>query len=189
MAISHKASNWFLVAFRSAKAARINRNFRFSEKSQICRYFRGAKGGQGFSATATNGLVFALVVICLLGCGSGRRETLGKVSGRVTLRSAPAYPSVVTFANKEQGVHMTAIVAEDGQYTVKMARGDGLPLGTYQVAVIPGPGKAPAFKPGPPIRVDASQYPKIPKNYQDPNSSGLTLTVKEGDNVYDIEMK
>jgi hypothetical protein len=106
-----------------------------------------------------------------------------------TLRSAPAFPSVVIFTNKDLGIHMTALVGEDGQYTVKMASGEGLPLGTYQVAVTPGPGKSPAFKPGPPIRVDSSKYPKIPKTYQDPKTSGLTLTVKEGDNPFNIEMK
>jgi hypothetical protein len=141
------------------------------------------------SLKTSNWLVFALVAIVFLGCGGGRRETLGKVSGRVTLRSAPAYPSVVIFVNQQQGIHTTAIVGEDGQYSVKLARGDGLPLGTYQVAVTPGPGKAPSFTPGPPIRVDSSKYPKIPKTYQDPKTSGLTLTVKEGDNPFNIEMK
>ena len=113
----------------------------------------------------------------LIGCDSAR--TLGRVSGRVSLDGQPCGGLIVVFACAEQRAFITAAVGEDGRYTVQMAEGYGLPLGTYEVSIRPAP---PANWDRPPRTV------QIPSRYRDAKSSGLNLTVEEGDNQFDIPM-
>jgi len=122
----------------------------------------------------------------MLGCDRG--ETLGKVSGKVTFQGKPVTDGLLVFSNHAKGVHMTAKLSPDGRYELQTARGFGLPLGTYKVAVSP-----PVFDPpmpgmpAPPPRPKA--YDNIPKQYFSPETSGLTITVVDGDNPFDIDMK
>jgi hypothetical protein len=90
------------------------------------------------------------------------------------------------FSNREKGVHITAELGSDGSYELQMARGFGLPLGTYQVAVNP-----PLREPQMPGMPNIANQPRIvvPPKYLRPETSGLTLTVVDGDNPYNIDMK
>jgi hypothetical protein len=98
----------------------------------------------------------------------------------------PVTEGRVVFSNFQRGIHLTAELRPDGSYEVLSAKGRGLPLETYEVSVIPPP---------PPMVLVASegpprkQYPNIPPKYRDPKTSGVTLTVREGVNPLDIDMK
>jgi hypothetical protein len=97
----------------------------------------------------------------------------------VSIDGQPCGGVIVVFSCAEQRAFITAAVGDDGRYAVQMAEGHGLPLGTYEVTV----------RPAPPTNWDRPQRATpVPPRYRDAKSSGLTLTVKEGENTYDIAM-
>ena len=121
--------------------------------------------------------------VCLLSCalaaGCGSNRTLGRVSGRVTLDGRPCGGVIVVFGCVEQRAFIKADVGEDGTYAAQMAEGHGLPVGTYEVSIRPAP------------PTDWSRPPRvvpIPQRYRDPKTSGLSLTVEEGENRFDVAM-
>jgi len=118
------------------------------------------------------------------GCGSG--EVKGRVSGKVTFQGQPVSEGIVVFRHAEMGVHITAELQSDGSYRVVSAKGMGLPLGTFHVCVCPPPIHVATAVGGPPPKI--KQYSNIPQKYRDVKTSGLTLTVKQGDNSFDIAM-
>ncbi|MCG8584556.1 MAG: carboxypeptidase-like regulatory domain-containing protein [Pirellulales bacterium] len=133
-------------------------------------------------------IAVTLSALCVLAGCSG--EQLGPVTGRVTLDDAPLPNALVLFEDQDRGIFMTAKTDTEGVYEVSMAKGYGLPLGTYQVAVKPGatvqvrgPDEA-AVKPRSPILAKA-----IPRKYQDARTSGLSIDVLASDNRRDIPMK
>lgn len=132
------------------------------------------------------GVVVLLLAVLPAGCRRG--EVLGRVYGKVTFQGKPVTEGVVLFDNWEKGVHMTAELDGQGAYEVEMAKGFGLPLGQYEVSVNPPLADTPPVGPiltPPKFR----EFPNIPKKYRDPKTSGLVLTVKEGDNPFDIDMR
>jgi hypothetical protein len=126
-----------------------------------------------------------LVVLMALGCSQG--EELGKIHGTVTFQNEPIKRGLVMFANKERGVYMTAPISEEGMYEVQMAKGPGLPLGKYDVAVAP-PLLDHPIGPilNPPKLEDEPQFPAKYRSYE---TSGLSVTINSGDNVLDIDLK
>jgi len=127
--------------------------------------------------------ISALLIFFPVGCR--RSEVLGKVYGKVSFRGEPVSEGVILFANQEKGIHMMAKLRSDGSYTVETASGAGLPLGTYQVSITP-PVLPPDPKNPPPSR---ERYGNIPEKYSRPETSELTLTVNEGENRLDVDMK
>jgi hypothetical protein len=129
-------------------------------------------------------LLGALCAAHLAGCGG---EVLGPVTGVVTCDGEPVPGAMVLFHNDKLGVHMMARADETGKYQVEMAKGNGLPLGEYNVCVSPpiqdhplGPIKAP------PPNVDL--YPNIPRKYRDIKTSDLKLVVLEKGSNLNINM-
>ena len=132
--------------------------------------------------------IVAGVVACVATLGCDRGETLGKVSGKVTFQGQPLTNGLLVFSNRTKGVHMTAELSADGSYELQTARGFGLPLGDYEVAVsarIVDP-PMPGMPAPPPV---SNTFSNIPKKYFRPETSGLRLTVVDGNNPFDIEMK
>jgi hypothetical protein len=131
--------------------------------------------------------VFLLAVLC--GCGS--REQLGDVTGQITFQGKPVTKAVIHFSNPTKGIFIAAESNAMGQYVVEMAKGRGLPAGTYQVSISPAspvPTKAvPATGPLP-KSIKAPESPDIPPKYRDSKTSGLTLTVVDGQNCFDVKM-
>jgi hypothetical protein len=131
-------------------------------------------------------VAFALLGSVLLGCG-GSGETLHSVSGKVTFQGTPVVAGAIRFSNPQTGIDMTADLHPDGTYQVVMARGAGLPEGLYQVAVLPSYVDlpiGPVLQPG-----KAPEHPDIPPKYRQPATSNLTLTVKPGGNLFDVDMQ
>ena len=127
-------------------------------------------------------ILFGLVT-ALAGCHG---EPLGNVHGTVKFQGTPVKSGIVFFDGGANGVHMTANVDENGAYRVSMAKGFGLPPGSYRVAVYPFVTDLPI---GSTARPTGRKFPEFPLKYRKPETSRLTLEVVLGDNLYDIDMK
>lgn len=131
----------------------------------------------------TLGLV--LLVVGVAGCGE-KGARLSPVSGKVTFQGKPVAKGMIRFSSPQAAIDILANLQSDGTYSVRMARGAGLPKGTYKVAIMPPQASAPVGTmtlPPPP------SCPDIPEKYRNPSTSGLTLTVKAGGSPFDIDMQ
>jgi hypothetical protein len=128
--------------------------------------------------------LIALAGLVLSGCGP--RVERGRIFGKITYQGQPLTEGLILFSDAAHGVNMTADLKPDGTYEITTAEGKGLPLGTYKVCVCP-PLVNPTMGPGAPPK--PKEYPNIPKKYRRYETSGLTLTVQQGKNPFDVEMK
>ncbi|NQT40391.1 MAG: carboxypeptidase regulatory-like domain-containing protein [Planctomycetes bacterium] len=143
----------------------------------------------GSSAVGLFGWCTALgFCVLVVGCSGG---DVGHVSGRVAVGGKPVTKGAIVFENPQAGISVNAELADDGTYTVRSHQREGLPPGTYQVAVRPtafGGEEAP-------LVTDPNAQPSvaksdIPEKYQSVATSGLTATVKKGDNPpFDFDLK
>ena len=130
-----------------------------------------------------------IVVLALLGlvvAGCKPKAERGRIFGKVAFQGQPVAEGLILFSDSSQGVNMTADLKPNGTYEITTAEGVGLPLGTYKVSVCPplvNPTMGPAAPPKP------KEYPNIPKKYRRFETSGLTLTIQQGKNPFDIDMK
>ncbi len=127
-----------------------------------------------------------LIVGFLFVAGCGKKEPVRvPVKGRVTMGDKPVTGATVFFENAGAGVGINAQLDADGNYEVKNYQGDGLPPGTYQVAVLPGGVMEPGEE-SPLAGKTKSTRPKltvtIPVRYNKTATSKLSIEVKEGDN-------
>lgn len=127
---------------------------------------------------AAAGWVF---VVLATGCDRGT----GTLSGQVTYKGQPVTSGMVTVVDAD-GVPHGASIQPDGKYRVT-----DVPAGPVRVAVTsPDPRIAAAEARGegatPPPATAA--WRPIPERYADAATSGLTFTVKRGDNVFPIEL-
>jgi hypothetical protein len=127
--------------------------------------------------------LFACLAL-VAGCEQ-RGSARGVVKGRVMLGDTPVTGATVFFENVELGVGVNAPLDANGNYEVKTYQGNGLPVGNYKVAVLPGgvmqPGeeypmadKAKSNRPAPTVT--------IPERYYKTSTSQLAVEVKEGEN-------
>jgi len=132
--------------------------------------------------------LFFLSVIILCGCNS--EQPLGVARGKVTFKGAVVPEGSVLFTDDSQGVAYVSDLDAEGNFAFQVARGHGLPTGTYQVAIQPPRGNKPSMEMVAPITVDPDKYPNIPKKYHDHKTSGFTATVKPGNNeLFVFEMQ
>ena len=133
----------------------------------------------------TAGCLIALAVVATSLSGCGRGEPRGRIAGKVTLQGTPVPTGRVYFRNTDKGICMGAVLKEDGSYEVLTAQGAGLPVGEYVAWLTPPPPvPRPLDAPPEPVR----SYDNIPAKYRNGKTSGLTLTVKERENRFDIDM-
>jgi hypothetical protein len=130
--------------------------------------------------------LISLALLCLFLTGCGSRVERGRISGKVTFQQQPVSEGLVLFSDASKGIHMMADLKSDGAYEITTAEGVGLPLGTYRVCVCP-PLAVPTTERGP--APELKVHNNIPKRYSHYETSGLTLTVKSGQNLLDIDMK
>jgi hypothetical protein len=124
------------------------------------------------------------MIVAMVGCGQSG-PNLHTVSGKVTFQGKPVATGLIRFHSPPLGIDLMAYIRADGTYRVKMAQGDGLPEGEYQVAIEPPRVEVPV---GVMKLPPALQRPDIPAKYRQPATSGLKLTVAPGDNQLDIDM-
>jgi len=150
----------------------------------------------------------ALLACCALmltaGCGPDYKSR-GVVKGKVTRAKKPLTTGTVMFYGKN-GMTASASIDGDGNYSMTDA-----PLGECRVTVtvqgLPADpsvrarlqGKGPKMPEGPhdPAKAGAempaaTRVPRevvpIDSKYSDPESSGLSFTVKKGEQTYDIDL-
>ena len=123
-----------------------------------------------------------LLAAMLLPAGCSGPET-GHVAGNVTIGGEALTQGSIVFEDTAAGVSVNAGLQDDGSYLVKTHDRDGLPPGTYKVAVTPstfGDGEVPL------VTDPSAQAPgptsEIPQKYRSTATSELTATVEAGDN-------
>jgi len=131
------------------------------------------------------------VLMVLAGCG----EPTASVSGTVKFKDQPLPSGTVLFHGPDGRVEH-AVIGEGGKYALANA-----PLGPVRIAVkshaaqptgMPGAGKPP---PGAKDHAPAQgekrdgRYVPIPPRYADPETSGLSHTVRTGSQTHDIDLR
>lgn len=109
--------------------------------------------------------------VALLAAGCERPSLLVPVNGRVLLDGKPLSSGVVQF-QPASGQAASGQLAEDGSFVLsRHAPGDGVPPGTYRVAVI-------SYDPT--ATTDAVDNLRVPLKYTRFGSSGIEFTVFPG---------
>lgn len=125
-------------------------------------------------------MALAGCLACAIGCSKGGPPT-GRIQGRVTYEGSPVTEGVVSIYSPDLGIGADAKIGTDGDY----ATSEPLRTGKYTVAVFPPPDPPP--QDAMPV-ASAKTYPNIPQKYRDPKKSGLSVTIAEGKNQFDISM-
>jgi hypothetical protein len=134
----------------------------------------------------------AVVVIALAMPRMTMADETASVEGRVNFQGKPLAGATVGF-HPAKGKAVVARTDEQGRYSAAV-----VPAGELRVTVAvvqPKPAVPPKdAKPRkdtdkPPEKPIPPRFIAIPKKYGDPNTSGLTVTLQKGKNVFDIELK
>jgi hypothetical protein len=127
------------------------------------------------------------VLLTLAATGCGRT---GDVSGKVTYKGKPLVWGTVQFEGSDNLVKQGNIEG-DGTYCIS-----GVATGEAKVAVSSINPKSSDFqvrqaegRPPPKPRPEVKGWFPIPEKYDTPFKSGLTYSIKAGDNKIDIELK
>lgn len=118
------------------------------------------------------------------GCG-GSAQPRGTAAGTVTIDGEPLGGGTIVFENVSSGLAVTGGIAQDGSYTMRTHQGDGLPVGSYRIAVTPQIVAATDENPlASESLIASSPSPStvIPLEYQSTTSSALRVQVNEGRN-------
>ncbi len=137
-----------------------------------------------------------LALVVLAGCGGGGSAT---VEGKVTIDGQPARAGRVFFRSADGKSTVVATIMSDGAYRAVDVPCDAmrvtvsLPTKWERIGLIRDAKKAKASgaADGPKAPRGADGFEpdaKLPEKYQNPDASGLALTVKSGTNTYDIEI-
>ncbi len=121
-------------------------------------------------------------LLLLAGCGgqAGPTHEMAKVSGTVTFGGKPVPAGRVLFLNTK-GPSEDADIGPDGKYTVEIAVGETQAAIDYREApTATNPNRPEMMTPGKSL---------VPDKYADFKTSGLTTTVKSGENTYDISLE
>jgi hypothetical protein len=145
-------------------------------------------GHEKSPARRTHSLFHAVVALGFL-AAAGCQGT-GDVSGKVTFQGKPVVFGTVLFEGSN-GALRQANIEKDGSYVVtgvatgeaKAAVSSRNPKSSDFIAIQRGDG------PKPPPRPDYPGWFPIPGKYDAPHTSGLTYSIKRGENKIDIELQ
>ena len=134
----------------------------------------------------------SLVGLATLGCGAGSafpEGTTGTLKGNVTLDGSPVPAGTTVTFFHTSAVPASGIVGPDGAYTAKMAGEPKVLTGDYRVTVSDPPQKMPTNE----EMAAGGEMPEpakavVPAKYSIAETSGLTVTVTEGENTFNIEL-
>ncbi len=124
-------------------------------------------------------ILFGTLGWLAIGCNQ-TGPPLVDVSGQVTLDGLPLTEGTVSFLSSS-GKIASASLDEGGGFHLTCQYGNGVPLGDYQVAILPPPAadaKDPERMSGRRRAVPSAS--SIPVRYQRPESSGLSETIEHG---------
>jgi hypothetical protein len=127
-----------------------------------------------------------------LGCGGGDGVNRGgKLTGKVTIDGKPVSAGEVIIYGADGKHSMSGKIRLDGTYTVLDP-----PLGACKLAVVTSTFKdvpPPTAKKGPVDHTDPKTgewpiYVRTPERYEKPETSGLTVEVKGGDQEHNVPL-
>ncbi len=137
--------------------------------------------------TSTFSIVFVLCGgVVLGGCGGGPDlPPVTPVSGTVTLEGKPLPRGMVQFSPDNikgtRGAPAVGNIDSEGRYSLKTAGVDGAIVGHHKVRI--------EARQEPRNEMDSMPPSLIPQRYMNPDTSGLTFEVKEGeDNKIDLKL-
>lgn len=147
-------------------------------------------GAEGVPATGFLPGIACAGLLVLVAAGCGR---LARVAGSVTMNGAPLPAGRVTFLCDGAGKPaISSEISPDGTYAIVAP-----PTGRARVSV-----QTFAFRPKPPSGVDpgtgidysigwedTGPYVPIPERYHSPQTSGLMLEIRPGDQTFDITLE
>ena len=142
--------------------------------------------------------LFASVSLFTIGCGGGGggyNGPWGQGDGVVRLDGKPlTEEATVTFLSAE-GYSATGRVDGEGKFRLKYNGSNDLPVGTYNVAVMPAApvevenaDPASFFNDDGSTKIIERKVSGIPEKYHQPGSSGISISVKEGANDLKIDL-
>lgn len=122
------------------------------------------------------------LVLGLMGCGPNK-PLEGQLLGVVTYQGQPVTNMEVVFEMPSEGIGVATLTDTEGKFIVANL----LPVGTYRVAVRP-PDEVP---PPPDAKTPQKkkERPRLPQKSLQTTTSGLTITVVEGENDVKLELK
>ncbi len=126
--------------------------------------------------------VFAAGLLFLTACAKPIPPA-GEVSGKVTFKNVPVVEGIVSFTSAGTGSGSEGEV-KNGDYKLTST----LPPGEYKVAVMPIVVRQQDGGKGPEVGMD-KPAPDIPGKYRVVGTTDLTVTVKEGKNELNFDLK
>ncbi len=130
------------------------------------------------------GALGGVAALVLAGCGGA--AGIGDAYGKVTNGGKPVTAGVVKFFPESGGTPVTGSISPDGSY-----RASGVPAGRCKVAVETLEFKhmaAPPKELAKQIHVARPVYVPIPTKYEKPESSGLEVEIKRGENAIELSV-
>jgi len=146
---------------------------------------------------------FGLSLLVLAGCQADTspfKGPKGTVKGKVTYKGNPLPAGcAVVFMHETKSLPATGSIGADGTYSLMMGGKPEVLAGAYKVSLTPPASVASGADPSNPEAYKAFmmgkgakstvEKPPFPQKYRMAETSGLTFTVKEGPNTFDIELK
>ena len=139
-------------------------------------------------------LILVLLLVGTFGCGRGRGEATGTVSGTATLDGkAVAEGCVVVCQHVKNALSAGGKIEKDGSFMLLMQDGPSLIVGDYKVLIQP-PGLNMKYEEAMKLSMQ-KKLPKlddsvVPAKYRSFDKSKLFLIVKEGSNPpFEIKME
>jgi len=130
-------------------------------------------------------VILGLTMLSLVGCGDPNavsRLKIYPVKGTVLLPDGkPLTSGRVVLMHPEKSLEFEGAIGSDGSFSIKGSQGDGAPEGAYKVRIEPDSTKSADNSKGA-ARRKLANLP-FPAKYADETTSGLTATVKPGDNT------
>jgi len=124
--------------------------------------------------------VGAIALSLLTGCGGGPKAVpTGNVSGKVTVAGKPLVAGRINFISDKLGVGAGGDLSTDGSYKLDGA----VPLGVYDVFLTFNIAPSQIGTPAEDVRKS------VPTKYLGQKTSKLTAEVKQGNTVYDFDLK
>ena len=135
---------------------------------------------------AAGSLVAALWLIAG-GCGGDRLST-APVEGKVLYRGEPLEFGSVLF-QPEAGPPATGTIGADGSFELSTySNGDGAVIGKHRVSISCFESQGPNAPPPDPDREPGRGKPLVPRKYLRPETSGLTVEVKQDNEPFEFKL-
>jgi len=134
------------------------------------------------------------VVLCLAFSATGCGRKTATITGKVTFKGQPLNGGVVAFLSTD-GSAASGLIDPDGMYTVAKVHVGEAKVTVQSMPTPPMMVNPMTVKPKPAGAAEDSDeagelpYVRIPERYLDKNKSGLSYTVQEGEQEFNIPLK